>query len=250
MFCLCKYHKSRYNKEEVNKEGVINVSIPVQNEWKEVLEEIRENKDYQQLKLFLKEEYNNQIIYPRKEDIWTAFEWTDYSDVKVVILGQDPYHGEGQAHGLSFSVQPHVQVPPSLKNIYKELETDLGIEPVQHGYLKLWAIQGVFLLNTVLTVRSGQANSHRGKGWEKVTDFVIASLNNRKESIVFILWGAAAYKKKTLIDTSKHFILHSVHPSPLSAYRGFFGSKPFSKANELLVNDGQEPIDWQLPKYK
>ena len=197
---------------------------------------------------FLKKEYSNYTIFPEKDNIWTAFQWTDYEDVKVVILGQDPYHGEGQAHGLSFSVQPQVKIPPSLKNIYKELEDDLGIPPVSHGYLKSWAEQGVFLLNAVLTVREGQANSHRGKGWEELTDFAIASLNERKEPIVFILWGASARKKQALIDTTKHYILTSPHPSPLSAYRGFFGSKPFSKANELLIASGQEPIDWQLPE--
>jgi len=222
--------------------------IPIHNHWEPIIKEAVHTPTYQNLHDFLKKEYSNYNIFPKMDNIWTAFQWTDYEDVKVVILGQDPYHGKGQAHGLSFSVQPQVKIPPSLKNIYKELEDDLGIPPVHHGYLKSWAEQGVFLLNTVLTVREGQANSHRGKGWEELTDFAITSLNEREEPIVFILWGAAARKKQTLIDTNKHFILTSPHPSPLSAHRGFFGSKPFSKTNELLMASGQEPINWRLPE--
>lgn len=224
------------------------MTIPIQNSWQKIIEEATATEKYQALRAFLKKEYKEYTIYPEMHDIWTAFQWTAYKDVKVVILGQDPYHGVGQAHGLSFSVQPGVKIPPSLRNIYKELEDDLGYPPVPHGYLKTWADQGVFLLNAVLTVRSGDANSHRGKGWEEVTDFAIASLNERDEPIVFILWGAAAQKKSALIDEEKHHILTSVHPSPLSAYRGFFGSKPFSKTNNLLAESGQEPIDWQLPE--
>lgn len=227
---------------------MIVLTIPIHNTWQPIIEKAAHTPTYQNLRKFLKEEYSNYTIFPEMENIWTAFQWTDYEDVKVVILGQDPYHGKGQAHGLSFSVQPQVKIPPSLKNIYKELEDDLGISPVHHGYLKSWAEQGVFLLNAVLTVREGQANSHRGKGWEELTDFAIASLNERKEPIVFILWGASARKKQSLIDTDKHYILTSPHPSPLSAHRGFFGSKPFSKTNELLIASGQESIDWQLPK--
>jgi len=224
------------------------MAIPVQNNWQSIIEEATATETYQELRSFLKDEYNNHTIYPEMSNLWTAFEWTDYEDVKVVILGQDPYHGEGQAHGLSFSVQPGIKVPPSLRNIYKELDNDLGIPPVNHGFLKRWAQQGVFLLNTVLTVRSGQAHSHQGEGWEEVTDFAIQSLNERKEPIVFILWGGAAKKKRTLIDEEKHHVLTSVHPSPLAAYRGFFGSKPFSKTNQILKETGQEPIDWRLPK--
>lgn len=227
---------------------MIVLTIPIHNNWQPIIEKAAHTPTYQNLRKFLKEEYSNYTIFPEMENIWTAFQWTDYEDVKVVILGQDPYHGKGQAHGLSFSVQPQVKIPPSLKNIYKELEDDLGISPVHHGYLKSWAEQGVFLLNAVLTVREGQANSHRGKGWEELTDFAIASLNKREEPIVFILWGAAARKKQALIDTEKHFILTSPHPSPLSAHRGFFGSKPFSKTNEFLIASNQEPIDWQLPE--
>lgn len=224
------------------------MTIPIQNGWKEIIKEATATEKYQHLRQFLKKEYQTHTVYPEMNNIWTAFQWTDFEDVKVVILGQDPYHGPNQAHGLSFSVQPGVKIPPSLRNIYKELEEDLGFPPVSHGYLKTWAEQGVFLLNSVLTVRGGDANSHRGKGWEEITDFAISSLNEREEPIVFILWGAAARKKRVLIDEEKHHILTSVHPSPLSAYRGFFGSKPFSKTNTLLKVSNQEPIDWELPE--
>lgn len=227
---------------------MITLPIPIHNNWKPIIEEAISTSTFQKLCKFLKEEYSNYTVFPTKENIWTAFQWTDYEDVKVVILGQDPYHGEGQAHGLSFSVQPQVKIPPSLRNIYKELKDDLGIPSVNHGYLKSWAEQGVFLLNAVLTVRSGEANSHQGKGWEELTNFAISSLNEREEPIVFILWGASARKKEVLIDTDKHYVITSAHPSPLSAYRGFFGSKPFSKTNELLKASGQEPINWQLPE--
>lgn len=224
------------------------MAIPIQNGWEAIIKKATATEKYQHLRQFLVHEYDQHTIYPKMQDIWTAFQWTDYEDVKVVILGQDPYHGPGQAHGLSFSVQPGIKIPPSLRNIYKELGDDLGIRPVSHGYLKKWADQGVFLLNSVLTVRGGDANSHRGKGWEEVTDFAITSLNNRDEPIIFILWGAAAQKKRHLIDENKHHVLTSVHPSPLSAYRGFFGSKPFSKTNQILEDSKQSPIDWQLPE--
>ncbi|WP_277630410.1 uracil-DNA glycosylase, partial [Atopococcus tabaci] len=191
---------------------------------------------------------NSATVYPDMYHIWKAFEWTPYNKVKAVILGQDPYHGPNQAHGLSFSVQPGVKVPPSLKNIYKELESDLGIPPVDHGYLRSWAEQGVLLLNTVLTVRKGEPNSHRGKGWELVTDEVIQRLNEKETPVVFILWGNASIQKRELIDESKHYVLTSPHPSPFSARKGFFGSRPFSKTNELLQESGQEPIDWRLPE--
>ena len=197
---------------------------------------------------FLAEEYQQETIYLPQEDLFRALEWTPFDKVKVVILGQDPYHGPNQAHGLSFSVLPRNGVPPSLRNIYKELESDLGISPVSHGYLKKWAEEGVLLLNTVLTVRAGQANSHRGQGWEILTDDLIQALNEREERIVFILWGKPAQSKEKLIDQGRHSILTAPHPSPLSSYRGFFGSQPFSKTNELLLESGQSPIDWQLPK--
>ncbi|WP_018659981.1 uracil-DNA glycosylase [Allofustis seminis] len=223
------------------------MNLPIHNDWRPILEEAMTQPSYRSLREFLKQEYRTQTIYPQMYDLWTAFEWTPYQRVKVVILGQDPYHGPHQAHGLSFSVQPGVPLPPSLQNIYKELEADVGARPVAHGYLKHWADQGVFLLNTVLTVRAHQAHSHRGKGWEELTDFVIEKLNERETPMVFILWGSAAKAKRAKIDESKHAIITSVHPSPLSAYRGFFGSRPFSKANAYLKQWHQQPIDWQLP---
>lgn len=220
--------------------------IPVDNDWQPVLKQAAATASYQQLREFLKEEYQEQTIYPAMDDIWTAFQWTSYSDTKVVILGQDPYHGPNQAHGLSFSVQPGVAVPPSLKNIYKELEDDLGCQPVDHGYLKQWADQGVLMLNTVLTVRQGQAHAHKNKGWEEVTDAVIQSLNRKPWPVVFILWGKASIEKRALIDESKHFVLTSSHPSPFSAHISFLGSRVFSTTNQILEGTGQEPIDWQL----
>lgn len=220
----------------------------IHNDWQDILQEEFESTYYQELREFLKTEYAEQTIYPSMNHIWEAFEWTPYEQVKVVILGQDPYHGPNQAHGLSFSVQPNVKVPPSLVNIYKELEDDLGITPVNHGYLKSWAEQGVLLMNTVLTVRGGSANSHRGQGWERLTDAVIKKLNEHEKPLVFILWGNPSIAKKQLIDTEKHVVITSPHPSPLSSYRGFFGSKPFSKANKALLDFGETPIDWQLPK--
>ncbi|MGP6146043.1 uracil-DNA glycosylase [Jeotgalibaca sp. A122] len=219
----------------------------IHNEWQEVLEPEFKSAYYLQLRKFLKKEYGQATIYPSMHDIWNAFELTPYNDVKVVIIGQDPYHGENQAHGLSFSVQKGVRIPPSLRNIYKELESDLGIKPVTHGNLTAWAKQGVFLLNSVLTVRQGEAYSHRGKGWELLTDAVIRALNERDKPVVFILWGNASIAKKAFIDTSKHIVISSPHPSPLSAHRGFFGSKPFSKTNQALKELGEQPIDWQLP---
>lgn len=220
----------------------------IHNEWQQVLEEEFTAPYYQTLRRFLKEEYKGNTVYPPMDDIWEAFELTPYEDVKVVILGQDPYHGPRQANGLSFSVNRGVRVPPSLKNIYKELEADLGIPPATHGDLSAWAKQGVFLLNTVLTVRGGQAYSHRGKGWEMLTDAVIRSLNARVKPVVFVLWGNASIAKKVFIDMDKHIVITSPHPSPLSARRGFFGSKPFSQVNEALVHFGEEPIDWRLPE--
>ncbi len=220
----------------------------IDNSWQEVLQDEFQKPYYLELREFLKQEYTTQKIHPDMYHIFEALELTPYEKVKVVILGQDPYHGVNQAHGLSFSVQPGVAIPPSLRNIYKEMQSDLGIPPVAHGNLVSWAKQGVLLLNTVLTVREGQAYSHRGKGWEQLTDAVIEKLNQREEPIVFILWGKPAQAKSAMIDTSRHAIIKSVHPSPLSASRGFFGSKPFSQANELLTNWGETPINWQLPE--
>lgn len=220
----------------------------IHNDWWDVLEPEFHQAYYSQLHNFLKNEYQHQTIYPEMHHIFEAFNWTPFSEVKVVILGQDPYHGPHQAHGLSFSVLPGVQVPPSLQNIYKELKNDLGYEPVKHGYLEKWAKQGVLLLNSVLTVRDGQAFSHRGKGWEQLTDAAIKALSDRAQPVVFILWGRAAQSKIKLINTDTNIVLQSVHPSPLSANRGFFGSKPFSKTNEALEAMGEKPIDWQLPE--
>lgn len=220
----------------------------INNSWQDILADEFQKPYYQDLREFLKQEYATQKIHPDMYHMFEALQITPYEKVKIVILGQDPYHGPNQAHGLSFSVQPGVKVPPSLQNIYKELQNDLGISPVNHGYLVPWAEQGVLLLNTVLTVRQGQAYSHQGKGWEQLTDKVIEKLNERQDPVVFILWGKPAQKKISMIDTSKHVIIKSVHPSPLSAHRGFFGSKPFSQANNALVALGKTPIDWQLPQ--
>lgn len=220
----------------------------IHNSWQTILTDEFEKEYYQKLRNFLKKEYTTQKIHPDMYHIYEALELTPYEKVKVVILGQDPYHGVNQAHGLSFSVQPGVKIPPSLNNIYKELQSDLGISPVKHGNLVSWAKQGVLLLNTVLTVREGQAYSHRGKGWEILTDKIIEKLNEREKPIIFILWGKPAQEKMKMIDKSRHIILTSAHPSPLSAHRGFLGSKPFSKTNDALMALGETPIDWQLPE--
>lgn len=220
----------------------------IHNSWQTILTDEFEKEYYQKLRNFLKKEYTTQKIHPDMYHIYEALELTPYEKVKVVILGQDPYHGVNQAHGLSFSVQPGVKIPPSLNNIYKELQSDLGISPVKHGNLVSWAKQGVLLLNTVLTVREGQAYSHRGKDWEILTDKIIEKLNEREKPIVFILWGKPAQEKMKMIDKSRHIILTSAHPSPLSAHRGFLGSKPFSKTNDALMALGETPIDWQLPE--
>ena len=216
------------------------------NSWDRVLEGEFEKPYYQNLRQFLIGEYHSKTIYPDMHDIFNALKASDYAATKVVILGQDPYHEPGQAHGMCFSVQKGVKIPPSLVNIYKELEADLGVKPVRHGYLQEWADQGVLLLNTSLTVRRAQANSHRGKGWEQFTDAVIAALNARPEPIVFLLWGANARSKEALITAPQHFILSGAHPSPLSAWNGFFGGGYFSKANRFLELTGQTPVQWQL----
>ena len=222
--------------------------IKLEPSWKAALED-EFAKDYMQsLRSFLCQEKNRgKIIYPSGSEYFRAMNLTPFDQVKVVILGQDPYHGPGQAHGLSFSVRPNVAIPPSLVNMYKELESDLGITPARHGFLEHWAKQGVLLLNSVLTVEHRQAASHQGRGWEIFTDRIVAQLNEHREHIVFMLWGSYAQKKGRIIDTSRHLVLQSVHPSPLSAYRGFFGSKPFSRANDYLTGHGLPPVQWQLP---
>ncbi|MFI8491623.1 uracil-DNA glycosylase [Peribacillus butanolivorans] len=216
------------------------------NDWWPLLEEEFKKNYYQELREFIKQEYSQQVIHPNQDDIFNALQFTSYKKVKVVILGQDPYHGPDQAHGLSFSVKPEVRIPPSLRNIFKELQSDLGCEVPDNGSLVKWADQGVLLLNTVLTVREGEAHSHRGKGWEIFTNQVIRLLNDRQKPVVFILWGRPAQTKIPLIDENRHKIITSVHPSPLSATRGFFGSKPFSKTNQLLKEMGESPIDWKI----
>ncbi|MBQ4444567.1 MAG: uracil-DNA glycosylase [Clostridia bacterium] len=216
------------------------------NEWDAVLAGEFDKPYYLELREFLKREYATRTIYPNMYDIFNAFKYTPYDQVKVVVLGQDPYHEPKQAHGMAFSVQKGVDVPPSLQNIYKELHAETGFVIPNHGYLVEWAEQGVFLLNTVLTVREHAANSHKGKGWETFTDEVIRRLSDRKEPIVFLLWGANARSKAALIDQSRHLVLQSVHPSPLSAYNGFFGCNHFIRANEFLAKHGQTPIRWQL----
>ena len=216
------------------------------NAWDSVLSPLFSDERYLNIRNFLKAEYSKQTIYPNMYDIFNAFKITNYNDVKAVILGQDPYHGYGQAHGLCFSVQKGVKCPPSLVNIYKELKSDLGFEIPNHGNLTKWAQEGVLLLNTVLTVREGNPNSHKDCGWQWFTDEVIKKLNEREKPIVFILWGGNARSKKKFIDQNKHFIIESAHPSPLSAYNGFFGSKPFSKTNELLKSVNIPPIDWNI----
>ncbi len=216
------------------------------NTWIKIIEEEQTKPYYQNLMAFLDEEYAHKTIYPPREQLFTCFEACAYEKVKVVIIGQDPYHGENQAHGLCFSVQKGEKIPPSLRNIYKELQSDLGIEPVSHGYLMDWAKQGVFLLNAVMSVEARKAGSHQKKGWENFTDTIIQKLNERKEGIVFLLWGNWAIKKSELITNPQHVILTSAHPSPLSASRGFFGSKPFSKANQALEKMGHRPIDWRI----
>lgn len=219
--------------------------VNIGNDWDQVLADEFEKEYYVKLRKFLIDEYRKGTVYPDMYSIFNAFKATGYNDVKVVILGQDPYHEPGQAHGMAFSVMEGTKIPPSLVNIYKELKDDLGIEPVSHGYLMKWAQQGVLLLNTALTVRAHQANSHKGKGWETFTDHVIEVLSAREKPMVFILWGANAKSKQKLIS-NHHLVLTGAHPSPLSAYNGFYGGKYFSRANEFLIATGQQPIDWKL----
>lgn len=218
----------------------------IANDWLPAIGAEFRKPYYKELYSFVREEYNTKQIFPPADDIFNAFHLTPLSEVKVVILGQDPYHNVGQAHGLSFSVQPGVEIPPSLVNIYKEMHDDIGTYIPDNGCLTKWAEQGVLLLNTVLTVRAHQAASHAGHGWEQFTDAVIAAVNREDRPIVFMLWGSPARKKKAMLDNPKHLILEAPHPSPLSVYRGFFGSRPFSKANEFLKKNGVKEIDWQI----
>jgi uracil-DNA glycosylase len=223
--------------------------IKLDDGWKALLAPEFSKPYMAELKAFLQTQREaGKRVFPKGADYFRALDLTPPDKVRVVILGQDPYHGEGQAHGLSFSVKPGVRIPPSLVNIYKELQGDLGITPAKHGFLEHWAKQGVLLLNSVLTVEMGMAAAHQGKGWEKFTDAVIRAVNDLPQPVVFILWGSYAQKKAAFVDTSKHLVIKSVHPSPLSAHNGFFGTKPFSRANDFLVAKGLAPIDWALPE--
>lgn len=215
-------------------------------DFRTIIDAERQKTYYKELEAFVNQEYKTKTIYPPRNRVFHCFNFKDYNDIKVVIIGQDPYHEEHQANGLAFSVERGVQIPPSLVNIYKEAHDDVGIEIPQHGDLSSWANQGVLLLNTVLTVQAHRANSHKLRGWETFTNHIIEAMNKREKPLVFILWGKQAIDKEKMIDTSRHCVIKSVHPSPLSAYRGFFGSKPFSKTNQFLVQNGMEPIDWGI----
>lgn len=220
------------------------------NDWDEILKEEFEKEYYKELMDFLAEDEKEYEIFPPKEDVFTALKLTSYKDTRVLILGQDPYHGDNQAHGLAFSVREGIKTPPSLLNMYKELREELGCYIPDNGCLDKWARQGVLLLNTAFTVRAHEANSHKGRGWEIFSDNIIKKLNERDEPVIFVLWGANARKKKKLIDQEKHFVLESAHPSPLSAYRGFFGCNHFKKINEILLENKGSEIDWQIENKK
>lgn len=220
--------------------------VNIGNKWDDILKDEFEKDYYKKIREFLKYEYSHYTVYPKMENIFSALKLCDYDDIKVVIIGQDPYHEEGQAHGLSFSVQPGIEIPPSLLNIYKELQSDLGCYIPNNGFLEKWAKQGVLLLNNVLTVRAHMANSHKDCGWETFTDRIIEELNKRETPVIFLMWGSCAKKKELLITNPIHKILKAPHPSPLSAYRGFFGCKHFSTTNNILMENGELPIDWQI----
>lgn len=220
--------------------------LRVNNEWDNILEEVFASDEYQKLMHFLEEEYSQKTIYPTKENIYTALKLTDFKDVKVVIIGQDPYHEPNQAHGLAFSVLEGIKLPPSLKNIFKEIESEYGYKMSGTGNLECWAKQGVLLLNNVLTVRNGEANSHKKKGWEYVTDKIVEKLNERDEMVIFVFWGNNAKDKEKLVTNPKHVILTAPHPSPLSAYHGFFGCNHFLRINEILKENHKEEINWKL----
>ena len=221
--------------------------VQIGNSWNELLKEEWQKDYYKALRAFLVQEYQTRRIHPDMHDIFNALRYTPYENVRAVIIGQDPYHGPGQAHGLCFSVKRGVAIPPSLQNIFQEIEDDLGIPAPPHGELTAWAKSGVLLLNNVLTVREGQANSHRGRGWETLTDRVISLVNDKQTPVVFLLWGANAREKARLVTNPRHFVLTCAHPSPLSAFNGFFGCRHFSKTNELLEAAGEAPINWRIP---
>jgi uracil-DNA glycosylase len=228
----------------------MDVSVRLEESWKSALSGEFSQPYMVKLKAFLLDQKTQgKVIFPKGAEYFRALDLTPLDKVRVVILGQDPYHGEGQAHGLSFSVKPGVRIPPSLVNIFKELESDLGLKPAAHGFLEYWAQQGVLLLNSVLTVERSMAASHQRKGWERFTDAIIRAVNEQPHPVVFILWGSYAQKKAAFVDRSRHLVLTSPHPSPLSAHNGFFGSRPFSRANDFLVSKGYSPIDWALPDH-
>ena len=229
----------------LNNHRMINLQFP--NDWQKVVAEEFKQPYFTKLQDFLVSERLSYTIYPAKEETFSAFELTPYDQVKVVLLEQDPYHNENQAHGLCFSVRPGIKPPPSLGNIFKELKQDIGFETPNNGYLVTWAKQGILMLNTVLSVRAGMANSHKNKGWETFTDVVISKISQKPAPVIFVLWGKDAQKKLKLIDTNKNIIIQSAHPSPLSAHNGFFGSKPFSAINSALISYGQSEINWQIP---
>ena len=222
--------------------------VNIGNRWDEILADEFKKDYYLNLREFLKQEYGRYTVYPPMNDIFNSLRYADYDNIKAVIIGQDPYHEPNQAHGLAFSVKKGCPIPPSLKNIYAELEADLGIPPCPHGELTEWAKQGVLLLNNALTVRRGQANSHRGKGWEYLTDRIIQCVNEKSDPVVYLLWGANAREKTKIINTPRHLILTAAHPSPLSAYNGFFGCRHFSKTNKFLEDNGVDPVDWRLER--
>ena len=220
------------------------MNVKINESWRGLLKSEFDKDYFQDLTLFVKDEYANHIVYPPGSLIFSAFDWCSFEDVKVVVIGQDPYHGQGQANGLCFSVADGVKMPPSLVNIFKELKDDLKIDLPMTGNLERWANQGVLMLNATLTVRAKTPGSHQKKGWEEFTNAIIQKISDEKENVVFILWGAYAQKKGRIIDIDKHFVIKSAHPSPFSAYNGFFGSKPFSKTNDFLLSIGEEKIDW------
>ncbi len=222
--------------------------VNIGNRWDEILADEFKKDYYLNLREFLKQEYGRYTVYPPMNDIFNSLRYADYDNIKAVIIGQDPYHEPNQAHGLAFSVKKGCPIPPSLKNIYAELEADLGIPPCPHGELTEWAKQGVLLLNNALTVRRGQANSHRGKGWEYLTDRIIQCVNEKSDPVVYLLWGANAREKTKIINNPRHLILTAAHPSPLSAYNGSFGCRHFSKTNKFLEDNGIEPVDWRLER--
>ena len=236
-----------YNEENFTKEAWKSL---INTDWKDILSDEFDKPYFEKLNEFLKGEYKEHEVFPKRDDIFTALNHTSFKDTKILLLGQDPYHNDGQAHGLAFSVLPGIKTPPSLKNMYKELNAEYGCFIPDNGYLMDWADQGVLLLNTALTVRAHEANSHSKKGWEKFTDRIIEVLNEREDPVVFILWGNNAKKKVKLINTDRHYVLEGTHPSPLSANRGFFGCDHFKKANEILKSIGKTEIDWQINNLK